>query len=104
MKFEWFVSWRYLKNRKGTVFLSAVSVLAILGLAVGVGTVAVVLAVMNGFDKELEEKITGKWIGRNSKVLDLIQVEEEMAYDVIAIAAAASGIGLRRNFRKSRNC
>ena len=55
-------------------------------------------------DLIFEEKITGKWIGRNSKVLDLIQVEEEMAYDVIAIAAAASGIGLRRNFRKSRNC
>ncbi len=36
-----------------------VTLIAILGVAVGVMTVLVVLAVMNGFDKELEEKITG---------------------------------------------
>lgn len=59
MKFEWFVSWRYLKRRKGNFFLSAVTLIAVLGVAVGVGTVVVVLAVMNGFDRELEEKITG---------------------------------------------
>lgn len=57
MKFEWFVALRYLK-RRGNFFLSIVTLIAILGVAVGVMTVTVVLAVMNGFDKELEEKIT----------------------------------------------
>ena len=58
MRFEWFISLRYLR-RRGDFFLSAVTSIAILGVAIGVMTVIVVLAVMNGFDKELEKKITG---------------------------------------------
>lgn len=58
MKFEWFVSWRYFKRRRGNFFLSGVTLIAILGVAVGVMTVTVVLAVMTGFDKEFEERIT----------------------------------------------
>ena len=57
MKLEWFVGWRYLKRRK-TFFLSAVSYMAIFGVAIGVMAVIVVLAVMTGFDSELEKKIT----------------------------------------------
>lgn len=40
------------------MFLSAVSIIAVLGVAVSVMTVVVVLAVMNGFGRELESKIT----------------------------------------------
>ncbi len=58
LKFEWFISVRYLKRRRN-FFFSIVTLIAVLGVAVGVMTVTVVLAVMNGFDKELEEKITG---------------------------------------------
>ena len=38
-------------------------------------------------DEELifEEKLTGRWMGIDGVVLDLIQMEEEMAYDVIAV-------------------
>lgn len=38
-------------------------------------------------DEELifEEKLTGQWMGIDGVVLDLIQMEEEMAYDVIAV-------------------
>ena len=43
---------------KGDFFLSAVTLIAVAGVAVGVMTVLVVLAVMTGFDRELEEKIT----------------------------------------------
>lgn len=57
MKLEWFVGWRYLKRRKN-FFLSAVSYMAIFGVAIGVMAVIVVLAVMTGFDNELEKKIT----------------------------------------------
>ncbi len=59
MKFEFFVGWRYLSKRKRNFFLSAVTMIAVLGVAVSVMTVIVVLAVMNGFGRELEEKITG---------------------------------------------
>ena len=36
-------------------------------------------------DLILEEKIIGKWMGRDGEVLDLVQMEKEMAYDVIAV-------------------
>jgi len=58
LKFEWFVSQRYLR-RRGNFFISIVTFISVLGVAVGVMTVIVVLAVMNGFERELEEKITG---------------------------------------------
>ena len=36
-------------------------------------------------DLILEEKIIGKWMGDDGVVLDFIRVEEEMAYDLIAV-------------------
>ena len=58
MRFEFFVGWRYLSKKKKNLFLSAVTLIAVLGVAVSVMTVVVVLAVMNGFGRELERKIT----------------------------------------------
>ena len=40
-------------------FISLVSLISILGIALGVMALIVVIAVMNGFDKELREKIVG---------------------------------------------
>ncbi len=78
MKFEWFISWRYLKRRRANFFVSAVTMIAVLGVAVGVMTVVVVLAVMTGFDKELEEKITKNLppviVRREGKIRDYEEV------------------------------
>jgi len=59
MKWELFVSWRYFKARRRERFISLISLISILGIALGVMALIVVISVMNGFDKELREKIVG---------------------------------------------
>ncbi|MBN3038603.1 MAG: lipoprotein-releasing ABC transporter permease subunit [Candidatus Omnitrophica bacterium] len=57
MSWESFVSWRYLVAKRKEKFISLISLISILGIALGVMALIVVIAVMNGFDKELREKI-----------------------------------------------
>lgn len=59
MKFELFVSLRYLLAKRRQTFISLVTFISIAGVAVGVMALIVVLAVMNGFQNELRERILG---------------------------------------------
>ncbi len=56
---ERLVAFRYLRPRKGEGFVSLVAGFALLGIALGVGTLIVVLAVMNGFRHELLSRVLG---------------------------------------------
>ena len=49
---------KYLKSNKGGLF-SFTSILAIVGLCVGVSSLIIVTSVMNGFEKELQNRILG---------------------------------------------
>lgn len=55
--YEWFVGTRYLRATQGRGFLSFISVVSVLGLAIGVAVLIVVLSVMNGFERELKTRI-----------------------------------------------
>ena len=57
MKSTLFIATRYIKKRKG--FLSAISLITIGAIGVGVAVVLIVLSVINGFHHELKEKILG---------------------------------------------
>jgi len=57
--FEFFIAFRYLLTRKKTGFISLISVISILGIAVGVGALIIVLSLMNGFTKELRTRLVG---------------------------------------------
>ena len=59
MKLEWRVARRYLASRRGTRFLSLITLIAIGGVAVGVTALIVVTAVMNGLQTELRKGILG---------------------------------------------
>jgi lipoprotein-releasing system permease protein len=59
MRYEWFIGLRYLKAKRKQTFISIITVISIAGVMVGVMTLIVVLAVMNGFEKTLKEKILG---------------------------------------------
>ncbi len=59
MSFEFFVSLRYLLAKRRQTFISLVTFISIAGVAVGVMALIVVLAVMNGFQNELRERILG---------------------------------------------
>jgi lipoprotein-releasing system permease protein len=57
--FEWMLSLRYLRARRQEGFISVNAGFSFLGIMLGVATLIVVMAVMNGFRKELLEKILG---------------------------------------------
>jgi len=51
------IAWRYLRSRRGSKLLSFISVIAIVGVVVGVSALIVVMGVMNGLQRDLREKI-----------------------------------------------
>ncbi|MGA2025061.1 MAG: ABC transporter permease, partial [Steroidobacteraceae bacterium] len=55
--YEWILGTRYLRATRGRGFLSFISVVSVLGLAIGVAVLIVVLSVMNGFERELKTRI-----------------------------------------------
>ena len=59
MHFECFVALRYLFTLRQQYFVSIISRFAILGVAIGVASLIVVIGVMNGFSKDLREKLLG---------------------------------------------
>lgn len=59
MRFELFVSLRYLLARRKQAFISVISLISVLGVAIGVASLIVVLGVMNGFSENLRDKILG---------------------------------------------
>src|SRR4249919_2522115 len=57
--FEWMLSLRYLRARRKEGFISVIAGFSFLGIMLGVATLIIVMAVMNGFRQELLEKILG---------------------------------------------
>ncbi len=57
--FEWMISLRYLKARRKEGFISVIAGFSFVGILLGVATLIIVMAVMNGFRKELLGKILG---------------------------------------------
>src|SRR5690242_21383233 len=57
--FEWMLSLRYLRARRKEGFISVIAGFSFLGIMLGVATLIIVMAVMNGFRHELLEKILG---------------------------------------------
>ena len=52
------LGYKYLRSNKGGLF-SFTSLLAVIGMMIGLASLIVVTSVMNGFEKELENRILG---------------------------------------------
>lgn len=63
--FEWLIAWRYLRARRKEGAFSVIAGFSFVGILLGVAALIIVLAVMNGFRKEL----TGKILGVNGHLL-----------------------------------
>ena len=61
MKPELLISWRYLVTKRKEKFISLISIISIMGVAIGVAALIIVIAVMTGFDKDLRDKIVGNY-------------------------------------------
>ncbi len=88
--FEWMLSLRYLRARRKEGFISVIAGFSFLGIMLGVATLIIVMAVMNGFRQELLEKI----LGLNGHLL--IQPLERPLTDWAAVADRVSKVpGIR---------
>src|SRR5579885_1200726 len=84
--FEWMLSARYLRARRKEGFISVIAGFSFLGIMLGVATLIIVMAVMNGFRKELMSKI----LGINGHVL--VQPLESAMTDYAEVAKRISAI------------
>lgn len=50
---------RYIRAKKGSFFISFISLISILGIALGVTVLITVLSVVNGFDREIKRQLFG---------------------------------------------
>ncbi len=57
--FEWMLAGRYLRSRRRETFISIIAGFSFVGIMLGVATLIIVMAVMNGFRTELISKILG---------------------------------------------
>ena len=82
MKFELWISWRYFVTKQKERFISFISVISILGIAIGVMALIGTLGVMSGFSSQLREKIIGAnahiRISTDGPLYDYEMIEEKI--------------------------
>ncbi|HNW91575.1 MAG TPA: ABC transporter permease [bacterium] len=59
MYFAWLVGSRHLRTRREGSLASLIALIAMLGVCVGVAALIIVISVMNGFERDLAQKILG---------------------------------------------
>jgi len=59
MSYEVFIAKKYFTKRKKTGFISIITWFAIVGLTIGISSLIITLSILNGFEKEVREKIIG---------------------------------------------
>ena len=58
-RFEIVVGLRYTRAQRRNHFISFISLISMAGIGLGVAALIIVLSVMNGFQKEMRERILG---------------------------------------------
>jgi lipoprotein-releasing system permease protein len=62
LPYEWLLGWRYTRAARSTQkngFISFISGVSMLGIGLGVAALIIVLSVMNGFQKEVRDRMLG---------------------------------------------
>ena len=59
MSFPFFIAKRYLTSRSKRTFISIISLMSVMGVAIGVAALVIVMSVYNGVTEEMREKILG---------------------------------------------
>src|SRR6202161_3378345 len=57
--FEWMIAARYLRAKRREGYVSAISIISLIGVALGVATLIIVMSVMNGFRHDLMTRMLG---------------------------------------------
>jgi lipoprotein-releasing system permease protein len=59
MRFELFIATRYLRAKRRQAFIGVITAISILGVAAGVASLIVALAINNGFRQDLQQRLLG---------------------------------------------
>jgi len=99
--YELFIGLRYTRAKRRNHFISFISLISMLGMALGVMALIVVLSVMNGFQKEIRERMLGasphlEVVADGGRIEDWRPVLSEVASQpqVLASAPYVSGQGM----------
>ena len=100
-RYEFWIGRRYVRSRSSNSFISLISGISMLGIAIAVAVLIVVMSVVNGFERELQDRLLTmtshvSLLGLNGRLADsdeLIEVAERNA-DVRAAAPFVSGQAL----------
>ncbi len=57
--YEWLLAFRYIRSKRRESVISLISWVSFLGIMLGVATLIIVMAVMNGFRTDLLDRILG---------------------------------------------
>ena len=90
MSFELFVAMRYLFSRRKQTFIYIISIMSILGVAIGVGALVVVLGVYNGLTTDMRDKILGA--NAHAIVMSYIPSAFENRSDILDRVRSVKGV------------
>lgn len=69
-KYEFWMGSRYVRARSGNSFVSLISAISMLGIAIAVAVLILVLSVVNGFERELKDRLLAMTAHANIEGLD----------------------------------
>ena len=88
-RFEWMIAGRYLRARRREAVVSVIAGFSFIGIMLGVATLIIVMAVMNGFRAQLIDKILGL---NGHLILQAMDTKLTDYADVAARIAAVPGV------------
>src|SRR5258708_8258400 len=59
MRFEFFIASRYLRAKRRQAFIGIITGISVVGVAAGVASLVVALAINNGFRQDLQQRLLG---------------------------------------------
>jgi lipoprotein-releasing system permease protein len=72
MRFELFVATRYLRAKRRQAFIGIITAISVLGVAAGVASLIIALAINNGFRQDLQDRLLG-----STSHINLLRVESD---------------------------
>jgi lipoprotein-releasing system permease protein len=80
MRFELFVATRYLRAKRRQAFIGVITAISVLGVAAGVASLIVALAINNGFRQDLQQRLLG-----STSHVSLLRVQSDGIKDWLSL-------------------
>lgn len=104
-----YIGLRYIRAKRRHQFFSFISIVSVLGIALGVGVLITVLSVMNGFDQQIKERIFTMVphvtiTGEDGTLLNWQPLSAKLSLNpsILGIAPVVSGQGMLTNDNEVR--